>query len=292
MSYRHVKTELVMLTPELAAKFAELGRGRGERPFSHERYSFLQNKLENGTFYPPRWRVAYIHSTKQTVRVDGQHSSKLLANCNGLFPAAMLVIVDRFDCDTEDDLEDLFNEFDSRRSTRTPRDIVFSAASRYENLDDINTRTVVRIINGLAYLRAIIENDAEPNARPFGVEQRAKLISHEQEFILFCAEFASSDMLKWDCVISAIYMTWMKGRDAARDFWREVRDESGDRGSQTRVLANFLRDIQSVNNDRKHPTNRRLVHSKCIHAWNARCENKPTILRYYHDSPTPEPVAP
>lgn len=290
MAYRHVKVEVVPLTQKLAEEFSNMGRGRGERPFKHERHSFLQVKLENGKLYPPRWRTCYVRSTGETLRLDGQHSSYMLANCNGSFPNGMVVIIDRFECDTPDDLDELFNEFDSRKSARTPSDMVVSTASRYEELDDVKPMVTTRILNGLAFVRAITEDDAAPNAKTISIEERAKNIHRYRDFIVWCAEFASASALKWDCVIAAIYMTYVRDKDAAQQFWRMVRDESGEFGSASRSIAKVLRELDSVSNDRKSDGNRRMVYVKCLHAWNAHRENRTTRLCYHQSTATPDVV--
>lgn len=293
MAYRYIKTDLVQLTPELAETFDAMGRERGERPFNPQRFSFLQSKLDCGKFYPPRWRTCYVRDTQQIVRIDGQHSSRMLASSNGSFPIGMVAIIDRFECDTIEDLEDLFCEFDSRKSARTTRDMISCAKSLYELLDNVDDAATRKVLDGLAYKRAIEEDDANPSARNIGPEERAKMIHHYSEFILWCDEFARDRTLRWDCVIAAVYATWLVDKTASLLFWREVRDESGEHGSVSRALQKLLRDVESVSNDRKArgtSCNRRELYAKCIHGWNAWRGGRSTRFRYTAGAATPLPI--
>lgn len=84
-------SETRLLTPELATEFATMKGTIGERPIRQARIDMLKNKLADGLFFSPRWAVARIGN--ETVRVNGQHSSTMLAEANGSFPHGMSVII-------------------------------------------------------------------------------------------------------------------------------------------------------------------------------------------------------
>lgn len=290
MAWRFVKAEILPLTRNAAQAHSVMTMNRGERPFKQSRYDWLMMALENGRFIPPRWATAVIKEGGFAVRVDGQHSSKVLAECDdSIFPRGAVAVVhmDRYECETEDDLMSVFEIFDPKKSARSIADLLSSAASLENKLHSIAPTVITRAVNGLAYAHAVIQNDAVASSKNVSPAERARLVRQHADFIVWAAQFIATK-LKADAVVAAIWFTHLRDRQAATDFWRRVRDEDGPVGSPVRVLANYLRDIDHTWSFRDPGSSRRAVLSKCIHAWNAHREGRTTRLMYYAGSAIPE----
>src|SRR5262245_23252364 len=85
-----LKVELLPLTRELARQFAEMHSVPGERELRQARVNYFLKALQTGTFASPNWSQAVIareDGGEETLRVDGQHTSHVLATCDDvLFP--------------------------------------------------------------------------------------------------------------------------------------------------------------------------------------------------------------
>jgi len=289
MAIKHLLTEKLPLTKQLAQEFAGMTMRRGERQLSPSRVAWLLSLHMQGKFHSPRWRSCFVKSISRMVRVDGQHSSSMLSEMSEASLAGMEAIIDRYECDTEDDLVDLFAMFDSPRSVRSSRDLIRCAASLHDEYREIDDNVVLRLLNGIVYFNAVMENPARPTTRPYGREERAKLIATQKEFIHWAAQLATKKHMRWDCVLAAVMATYIRDRDAALQFWSLVRDEDGPIDGPVRTLANYLREIKTVQVAQQHEMNgKRACYVKCLHAWNAWRTGETTRLRYFKSTDIPE----
>jgi hypothetical protein len=121
MSYKKVDVKKEPLTPELAKTIAEMPGVPGERKLKTGRLAFLHTHVEKGSFVGPNWAVATDRSAGQQYRINGQHSSHMLAALDeALFPADLIVTVDYYECDSiREDGPALFDLFDNPKATRS-----------------------------------------------------------------------------------------------------------------------------------------------------------------------------
>jgi len=122
--FRQIKIETHPLTPELVAWFRSLPHVEGDREQAtvqgQQRIAWLAQLCKDGEFYSPDWSVALWNG--QHYRINGGHSSAMLAAANGNFPRNLPVILRWFRCDEYLDAVELFNHFDNRKSNRTASD--------------------------------------------------------------------------------------------------------------------------------------------------------------------------
>ena len=100
--YREIACNTVPLTRSLAEDFATSPGWDGERALSPHRLRYLRREYDAGRFHAPRWCKAYMSG--RVYRGNGQHSSRMLAELNGTFPAGMMVTIKEVLCVTPDDL--------------------------------------------------------------------------------------------------------------------------------------------------------------------------------------------
>ena len=256
-------TTIVPLTHHLATDFATMPAWRGERPLSQRRVDHLRRELEAGNFHAPKWAVAKLGSRR--IRMNGQHSSFMLANANGHFPEEMNVVIDEFAVDDEVELGELFTRFDPPESVRPPREqlsALLAAGDLVKGGDGpVRRQRLERIASGLILAKSGFVG------KPANAHARAAALHGDVDFIEFVWPFATAKGMNRPAILAAIYLTWAKAKEQAQAFWTQVRDESHPSATHpTRVLARALRDrigAGSLTNDQG-----RELGTKCIHAWN------------------------
>lgn len=286
MTIKLINTKTLPLTIELAKKFAEMNKFCGDRALRKEISEMLRARIADGLFHTPKWATAYLDG--QMYRVNGQHSSTVLAEENGNFPKGLLVVIDEFACDTADDLATLFDQFDNSVSARRVRESYNAHAKTITALTDIKARVIEKAVAGIA-----LSIEMSTGQRLAGNE-RTHLIHENTEFI---CTFAADDELGLAIrsiarapSVAAFYTIWSKLpelRDKCREFWVLVgREDHPETNNATRVLARFLREC---NRAAKAQWSQRAIYSKCIHGWNAFRKDQGTALSYFVNSPVPEP---
>lgn len=283
-------TETVPLTPELAANFAGLPSFKGDRQRDSSagmaRIAWLERILHEGKFHTPKWATAELDGIMY--RVNGGHSSMMLATVNGDFPKGMVAVIDRFRCETRDDLADLFDQFDNRHSIRSGTDKINAHKGVYDDMDSVSPTDVNRAISGIAYF---LTDDGQQ--RRLDEEERIRLIHQYRPFILWAAQFTGRRQFSGVGVVAAIFATWSRSPRLATEFWTQVAEESHpDNWNGSRVLAAFLRDNIGR---RKFGTstplyNQRVYYVKSIHGWNAWRRNATTDLKYHENCQWPRLV--
>jgi hypothetical protein len=78
---------------------------------------YAQKKVGLGELISFQWATAKLDS--KVYRVNGQHSSTMLARLNGNFRDNCVVHLDEFEVDSKDGLVNLFRQYDPRKSSRS-----------------------------------------------------------------------------------------------------------------------------------------------------------------------------
>lgn len=260
---KHIRTITKPLTQELALEFATMGSVAGERSMKSQRLGMLTSKIENGLFHSPKWAFAWLGGKR--FRVNGQHSSTALCQSNGHFPQGLCAVIDEFSCDTEQELAELFEQFDNPISGRTTTDAINAHAKTEASLDDVPISAVRRAVDGIAMEYCIRES------KRVSKDERIRLVHTHQEFIRWFSAFYSDKAMSLASVAAAIYATWLKDKAAAHEFWSNVRSEGHPESTHpSRALAKWLREVRASRNysagRRYSQTN---LYERCVHAWNA-----------------------
>lgn len=296
---RKINKTNVPLTMTLAEDFATMprwqvhGTAQGERSLSRHRVAQLRREHEAGRFRDPEWSVAWFGGKK--FRMNGQHSSTMLAELNGSFPRGMEVSIVEYLCETEEDLLALFQSFDPPWSSRDARAYAGSRIAVEPLLasnEDVTRDIALRSGSAMAF------HSRGASART-SARERAQIIHEDPAFVVAHAPYAKGSMglnRLWSVGVgAAMYGTWEAAATATgeRDtdgwsaFWWPVFHETDpNTESMTRVLARFLRQGKGRKDNTKEQM--RMTYVKCLRAWNAWRQGKTSPMPYSPDSPIPE----
>lgn len=293
MAWKYLGTLKRPLTRDIAEEFATMPCSKNDRVLRPSRLAMLSRKLETGDFFAPKWAVAYLNGKKH--RVNGQHSSTALTQCNGHFPSGMDVLIDEFHCDSEDDLADLFEQFDNPASSRTSAEVVSGRirlrdwASCYQ---EIHVRTAVSAAMLVRGLSNSIGNMRLNNPRFQDYTKAfAEILDADREWVEWYATAKKTTSMKMRCIAAAMYSTFRADRDDCENFWLEVADGTNpDPANPSRVLQQFLLRVEPKVSPERRQFGERGLYSKCIHGWNAWRRGERTNLKYSEASPIPQAI--
>jgi hypothetical protein len=270
--FRLVNSETKPLTPELAERFKAMLPSPTERAFDPARAKMLREKAAAGQLITFNWATAKIGDKEY--RVNGQHSSLVLAELNGQFPQGLKAHLDTYQVDDPDGLALLFRQFDNRKSGRTPTDVSGAYQGLYPELRDIPRGAAKLAVEGAAWYEKKVEGLPAPSGDDvYTLFGKRGLHS----FIKFVGE------LRRPTIVAAMYGCFDKNEADARKFWMEV-SRGGveyEDNHPTTVLDTFLKSVFEEKN--KWDLNPANLYQASIYAWNAYRENK-TITSVKYDT--------
>jgi hypothetical protein len=285
----------VRVDKKFACEFANLDAAPHDRPLSERRLNAYRAMFQQGLFRPCTWAKAFCTETNGWYRVNGKHTSILLASMPEI--PEFYVTIEEYKCDTLHDVARLYATFDSRIQSRTSRDINVSFAATVPALAEVSGRVVNLSVVGMAYYTW---GDACHKKQP---AERAELLLEHTDFVLWLNGIVglkgkqkedegikSSQHLQRGAVAAAMMATWMKVPDKATEFWTAVRDETGARNTlPDRKLAHWLLTTGTLNVGVKTEkrADEREFYARCVTGWNAWRQGKSTDLRYYPSADLP-----
>jgi hypothetical protein len=253
---KHSSTEILPLTKTMATDFATMPAWRGERPLNERRLNYLLSELTSQHFFTPRWAVAKLGD--KTIRVNGQHSSTMLARLDD-FPEAMSAIVDTYEVENEHELGGLFTKFDNPESTRRTREAL--SALLPEALAKLSRTTAERIAAGMFYGLTKFEGGSARGVHVLGAAVQAS-----PPFAIWIQDHVRSRGLGRTAVIAAAFMTWKVDPESCKKFWALVDAEENPVPSHpTRALA---RAIREADRGRTSVQSMKALCAKSVQAWN------------------------
>lgn len=295
MSFEMIsKPKVVKATPALAKRFAEMEAIRGDRPIKPRLSATIRREIQEGRFRTTEWSTYLCEADGKTYRVNGKHTSNILASMNGDFPKDLSILLTEFKGPDIETGAALYETFDPRNSARSGPDINHAYAAANPRLDGVSRRLICNCCTAIAY------NEYEDNMSTWTTPgSRARACLTKDDFILWLNELVEGKpqnkdaaiLLRSSCV-AAIYRSYLKAKGPAFEFWKAVHEGSGtNRKSADRTLRDFLLRSSvakgSGAGDHKSHVSPREMFVKCIHAWNAWRRNESTDLKYYASSKTP-----
>lgn len=273
MAFNLVKSEVVDLTPELAHQFREMDASPTERDLNPSRVKHLLAKAEHQKLVTFHWVVANYGGRE--VRMNGQHSSTMLCQLNGAFPKGLKVHLDTFKVDSKEDLADLFQQFDDRKSGRSPGDVAGAFQGLYEPLKDVPKASAKLAIDGVVWYRRTIDGTPVPGGDGAYALFREEGLHAFVRWVGDVFDIKTPEMKKVQ-IVSAMYATFVANEGAARTFWQQVARggvEYEDNAPAT-VLDAWLKAIATKEQRtviKLKPAN---FYQGCVYAWNAFREDK------------------
>jgi hypothetical protein len=222
------------------------------------------------------WATAQLGNRR--LRMNGRHSSTMLAQLNGSFPNGLSVHLDDYAVDDENGLALLFRQFDDRKSGRTPIDVSGAYQGLYETLRDVNKKTAQLGVKGVAWFQRNIEGSPVPPGDDiytlFGV-------TGLHGFLRWLGAIfdIKTPELRLEAVVAAMYATYIASEHGANEFWSSVARggiEYDDTAAAT-VLDLWLKNLKAKEPDtsqiigKMKPAN---YYQGCIYAWNAYRQNQ------------------
>lgn len=285
------------VTAKMASEWANMETIQMDRSLSERRLQVYRRLISRGEFRPVTWAKAFCKETGQEYRVNGKHTSTLMASLDLKTVPEQSVIIESYEADTIEDVARLYSTFDSRQQTRTVGDINRSFASTIEELKGLNDIQVNMAVSALAFnLWPTTEGGWAGKGKT--AAERAELLFDDTEAILWLNNMIQkgpSHRHLWRVPVAAAMIgTYKRDPKAATTFWTAVRDETGATPDMPdRKLAHFLLTMNirgapgSRSQSRRWRAEPREFYVKCIHAWNAWRQNKTSDLKYYTDSDIP-----
>ena len=260
-----LKAEVRPLTPDLAKQIRDTEPSSVERDFDEKRVAYLREKVEQGLFLPPQWSLVQVG--EKTQRINGQHSSTMLAGLDGKFPHGLQAHIDTYQARTPEDVTLLFRQIDNRKSSRSPADISGAYQGNVPELREVPKDVAKKAAEAICWHQFTV--DKIPTAYK-GDDRYSVLMEPENHpFILWLSSLfnVKTDEMTPTAVVAAIFSTFTKNAPAAKLFWEKVArmGEITDDQDPTTVLDLWLREPKE-NKDIHRPAGE--SYNGCIYAWN------------------------
>lgn len=268
--FRLINSEVKPLTPDLAVAFRDLERSPTEREINPARLKMLREKAEAGLLVTFHWAKAKLGG--KWLRVNGQHSSNMLCDLNGNFPANLKVHLDEYEVDGPQGLAALFRQFDERKSSRSAADV----AGAFQNLEAALREVAKPVgkigVEAVTWYRRTVEGAFTPSG-----DEQYSLFNEPglHGYLRWLNDVFSikTPELKRTAVVAAMYATFIRNEGEARKFWDQVARggvEYEDNAPAT-VLDTWLKRAKEGELEDLKPGQ---YYQGCIYAWNAYRETK------------------
>jgi len=269
--FKLISSQTVDLTTSKVQEFLNMEASPTERELDPKRVKHLREKAEADHLVPFQWSCAKVDG--KTVRMNGQHSSVMLAEYGDDLPSDLKVHIDLYDVDGLDGLALLFRQFDDRKSSRSPLDVSGAYQGLERSLKEVPRASAQVAVQGVVWFRRTIEGAPVPTGDDIYDTFHQKGL---HTFIQYAGSLITSKTreLKKIQVLSAVYTTFSANEKVATEFWNSVA-KGGDEYSEedpTTVLAKWLQDAFDKN--MKKAPKPAEYYNACVYAWNAYREGK------------------
>lgn len=285
------KPVTVKCTRPLVQRFYDMPAWDGDRDLKHRITRTIAQLVRSNDFRVASFASAYCKEDGKEYRVNGKHTSHVLAEMNGDFPKDLYANVERHECDTREDVAKLYATYDNPAHNRSNIDIYQAFAAAHPDLIGTPKMILSVCASGIAY--SIWEDAIYQHQR----EERAGLLVASPEFVVSCAALLKGTKkavghVRRSPVVAAMFRTFSKSRKQSEEFWSLVRDGSGpkhtspDRKLYAHLMQTSVGRGRGADKDKVQEQHREM-YVKCIHAWNAWRGGNDTNLAYHSDKPTP-----
>jgi len=236
-----------------------------ERDLDKTRIAKLKDKVLGGTALSFIWATATVLATGEKFRVNGHHSSNMLASLDGAFPKGLKAHVDNYEVPELKDLALLFRQFDFRGSARSIGDIAGAYQMLVPELQDVPKPRARKAIEGANwYLKKIVGSNVPRGDDLYDMFNQSEYHS----FIHMVGRIYTPKTAEFTLpVIGAMYGTFDVSPDDAETFWHDVAHEGG--GNEEKHPTTVLDAWLLANAESKDKAPEMAVYRACVMAWNA-----------------------
>jgi len=279
--FRLVRTRTRNASRKLARDFASLKPFPGDRVLAPNRSAYLRRELEAGRFHGCDWAVFHCLETGENYRVNGKHTSHLLADdaISDELVSQVRITLKYFEGKTLQDGAECYQTFDDSVCSRTVGDINRSTAACILSLAGLPSRIINLCVQGMSF--KIFGSGYSENKKG-GKKERSALLFDNQEFCLFVYEVARGGDFKpmrRGPVAAAMYKSFQESPELAKRFWEAVRDGTNpDHTAVDRDLQRYLM-LMNLNigsgarggtTKTRHVT-RDEMYNRCVKTWETWC---------------------
>lgn len=264
--FKLISSETVDVTPQLATEFDTMPASTTERDLKSKRLDYLKNAVLGGTAIAFMWTKAKVTASGKTYRVNGHHSSNMLASLNGEFPSGLKAHIDTYEVPDDTSLGLLFRQIDSRQSARTVDDISGAHQGLAPRLSDVPKLAGRKSIEGYVWYQKNKIGEDTPSG-----DDRFNLFLDEalHPFIQMTGRILSLKTPEFSTpVVGAMYGAFGRDPLEAEKFYSDVARQGGgnDDGHPAVVLDAWLVDAREQKDDKPKEME---VYYACVYAWNA-----------------------
>jgi hypothetical protein len=261
------------LTPEIAVRFETMTPSPTERDLSEGRVEYLLERANAGLLVPFNFACAEVGA--DVFRVNGQHSCAMLKKLGGKFPSDLRVHIDRYRCETMDDLAILFRQLDGRQSSRTSLDVSGAYQGLQPDLKSVPKPIAKLAVEGIVWYKRTVEG-----IKKLTTSDQAYAMLQDTDLHPFFLWIGNGHILSSktrECknipVVAAMFATFQKDQMNAQDFWKDVCKGGVEiDGDPATTLDEFL--VLVLEKKFKTTLPPAQIYQGCIFAWNAFCGNK------------------
>ncbi len=292
MSWRSIdKPRTVRVTRAVANEWHSMSQVPNDRPLSERRLLVYERMLKLNEFRPVSWAKCFCKETGETYRVNGKHTSTLLAGLPQI--PEFYAVIESYEADDLGDVAKLYATFDSKTQSRTASDINRSFAATVPELRGLHGPIINLCVSGIGYAKYQDGYFAKSAA------ERAEEMLDHVDFCLWVngvLELHPKSVMRRVPVIGAMMLTWQKSKASSTEFWTAVRDETGpapdmpDRRLSKWLSLHCRSRASKLGSSTIGMATAREHFARCLTAWNAWRKKQPTILRYYPDAELPTAV--
>jgi len=268
MAFRFRDAETRPVTRELASRFQSMREVESERRKKPQRLAQLSQLLQQGAVKCFEWAVAHLGG--EEIRVNGNHTSYLLANPENPIPEGATAVIQHYECETMGDVVSLWGMFDATLSGRTKAEKLITYARSVPGLEDLGSECLSLVQSAL-----ILEADGTCQTKMTG-DQRNALVAANIPFARWYAglwKFDTKSVYRKKVgVCYAALQMWRKAPERAGEFWREVatganpNPQSGSRHLREYMLTKHKR--MSKGNRRGADRMWEDMAKASLHCWN------------------------
>jgi len=247
MAYRLLKVESLGGLSEKQLEATEaLKVVPGERDMKTPRLRFVRDLILEKQFNRVDWAACHCEADGNDYRVNGQHTSTVLREVlNGdgdfkghknLFPGGVPVVFTRYECDTVEDLADVFDQFDNHKSTRKPEDKLGIFMAQHTDMIGIDKQLCAKVLSGIAWgcnhvptIEAACEGHVPDDAYSRGLLLTLDVV---RDFIDLMHQHAGSPFKEWQQksgIIARMFDLFIVDREMAELAIEQTLYEAGEK---------------------------------------------------------------
>lgn len=271
------KPHLLVITRKLAQYMQGLNKLARDRPLDIPKGLRYRRQMTAGEFRYVDWAVAYCKENGLTYRVNGNTTSfaavDMPVNNQDQVTPKQIAAFQEYDCDTLQDVVELWQQFDRADMSRNYVDINMSYAGLIPALSNlaVSKQVVNLAVKGISYAK--LDAQGVKAANP---SERAQTIIGEDAFCAWFVKFlkgGNRNLFTRGPVAAVMFETWKLNQQEAEKFWAEVRDASHPNNkAPSRNLHSFLLEkrIQAANTrvSRADVVSTEEFYVRCKWAWN------------------------